>query len=295
MTKLVSSLLAFSIAMVMPMERPDRNPRRRPVPVRGRSAPVAFVGPFEGGREPVPARAFDFDEVNEIVVGGERLIPSFDAIESLVGIRSPSPATKWTASFNAGIDPQVAVSHDTVAVLTWDIIAYYDKSGALLPSTPGFPNPTNTETLFGPLVTWLDQNANLNPAVAGDPTFLFANGQVGDARIAFDPQRERFLILGTAKNNASHGLVSPELGRSQRRTKFIFGISKTSDPHAGFFTYAFNVTPNDGACDSDSDSAPCPGSDFTPGAAGDYPATGISSAHYVFTVHVNHIGVSDGA
>ena len=295
MTKLVSSLLALPIAMLWPMERADRNPRQRPVPVPGRSAPVAFVGPFEGGREPVPERVFDLDEVNEIVLGEERLIPSFDAIESLVGIRSPAPTTKWKASFNGGIDPQVAVSHDTVAVLTWDTIAYYDKSGALLPSTPGFPNPTNTETLFGPLVTWLDQNANLNPAVAGDPSFLFANGQVGDARIAFDPQRERFLILGTAKNNASHPLVSEELGRSQRRTKFIFAISKTSDPHAGFFTYAFNGTPNDGACDSDSDSAPCPGSDFTPGDAGDYPSIGISSAHYVFTVHVNHIGVSDGS
>src|SRR6266542_3926389 len=185
MTKLVSSLLALPIAMLWPMERADRNPRQRPVPVPGRSAPVAFVGPFEGGREPVPERVFDLDEVNEIVLGEERLIPSFDAIESLVGIRSPAPTTKWKASFNGGIDPQVAVSHDTVAVLTWDTIAYYDKSGALLPSTPGFPNPTNTETLFAPLVTWLDQNANLNPAVAGDPSFLFANGQVGDARIAF--------------------------------------------------------------------------------------------------------------
>jgi hypothetical protein len=42
------------------------------------------------------------------------------------------------------IDPQVAASDTMVAVLTWDTLSFYDKSGTLLPSTPSFTNPTNT-------------------------------------------------------------------------------------------------------------------------------------------------------
>jgi len=181
-----------------------------------------------------------------------------------------------------------------VGVLLGDSLGWYDKSGTLLPSPPTFPNPTSTEALFKPLVDWLDSVADLNPSVAGDSTFLFANGQVGDARIAWDPQRQRFLILGTAKNNAKHPSATLAESVSQRRTKFIFAISKTSDPHDGFNTWAFNATPNDGACNSKSDASPCPGSSFIPGDAGDYPSIGISGFHYVFTTHVEHAKV-DGS
>ncbi len=97
MSKLVFSMLAMSIA-ILPLQRAGGGPRQKPFPVRGASEPVEFVGPFEGGREPVPSRVFDIDEVNEVVVGEERLIPSFDAIESLLGIRSPAPTKKWTPS-----------------------------------------------------------------------------------------------------------------------------------------------------------------------------------------------------
>src|SRR6478672_476200 len=41
------------------LERAGESPRQKPVPVRGRSVPIAILGPFEGGIRPVPARASD--------------------------------------------------------------------------------------------------------------------------------------------------------------------------------------------------------------------------------------------
>jgi hypothetical protein len=276
--------------------------RRKFVPVRVTAEPVTLAGPFDGGTVPVerPHDTFDFTELNdEFELDRDSPISLIDGIEKILDIRSPALTTKWnnfspvpaTTQFGL-IDPQIAASNSIVGVLLWDTLGWYDKSGTLLPSTPSFPNPTSTEVLFKPLVDWLDANANLNPDVAGDSTFLFANGQVGDARIAWDPQRQRFLILGTAKNNASHPSATTAEAISQRRTKFIFAMSKTADPHDGFYTWAFNGTPNDGACNSKSDASPCPNSFFTPGDAGDYPSIGISSFHYVFTSHVEHANVS---
>lgn len=206
-------------------------------------------------------------------------------------LRTPPLVTKWAdgASANGSgvIDPQIAVSRSLVAVLTWDTLAFYDKSGAL---ATGFPNPTSTETIFAGLLPTIDASLHLNSQAAGNPNFLMENGQVGDARVAFDNFRKRWVVAATAKNNSSNlkNTVSTRLRLSQRRTKFLLAISKTEDPAQGFHTYFFNGTPNDGACDSTSDSSPCPGSSFTPGNAGDYPSLGISKTHYMITSHVAH-------
>ncbi len=204
--------------------------------------------------------------------------------------RTPGLTTFWSngSPSNNNIDPQVAASSWAVGVLTWDTLVFYDKSGTLLPSTPTFPNPTNTETLFGPLVQVLDANLNLNPKVAG-PAFLFANGQVGDARLEFDKFRKRWVVLASAKNNGSlTGAFSTLLIRSQRRTKLLLAVSIDEDPSHGFYTYWFNATPDDGACNALTDSSPCPGSNFRPGDGSDYPSLGMSSRHYLLSIGAGH-------
>ncbi|HZS54410.1 MAG TPA: hypothetical protein VFA65_08395 [Bryobacteraceae bacterium] len=205
--------------------------------------------------------------------------------------QTPQAAASWQASANGDglIDPEIAVSHSAVGVLTWDTLAFYNKAGKLLPASSKFPNPTNTETLFAPLLPTIDAALHLNAQVKGKAAFTMEQGQVGDARIAFDRFRNRWVVAGTAKNNGSGtDSFSARLKATQRRTKIIVAVSRDEDPSKGWNIYFFNGTPNDGACDSTDGNNSCPGTVFTPGYAGDYPSLGISSRHYIVSVHVGH-------
>jgi hypothetical protein len=220
---------------------------------------------------------------------GESLFPL------LPGVRSQAPTTQWEASQNGGQDPQVAVGHSLVAVLTWDTLTFYEKNGTPLPPLDdpaqlknAFINPTSTEILFAKLVQILDQNLKLNSKVENDPSFRFSpDGEIGDARVIFDNFRDRWVVLATAKNN--HPKTSDvSLIASQRRTKFLLAVSLDEDPRHGFRTFGLNATPDDGACAKNSDDSPCPGSRFTPGNAADYPSIGVSKTHYILTIGVGH-------
>jgi hypothetical protein len=220
-----------------------------------------------------------------------------ESIFLLEGQRTPQLTTKWAsgAKDNGGQDPQIASGHSLIAVLTWDTLTFYDKSGNPLPSIndpahPGknFVNPTSTEIIFAGVVKLLDENLKLNSATHGDPSFLFQpDGEVGDARVIFDNFRNRWVVLATAKNNHPD-TKDFALLTSQRRTKLLLAISRDEDPRHGFRTYGFNATPNDGACGKNSDDSPCPGSHFTPGNAADYPSLGVSKTHYIMTIGVGH-------
>jgi hypothetical protein len=204
----------------------------------------------------------------------------FDIAESIFFLpsqRSQEPTTRWKAVQNAGQDPQVAAGHSLVAVLTWNILTFYDKSGNPLPSindpvhpARNFANPTSTETIFAGVVKQLDANLKLDPKAQHDPSFLFEAGDVGDARVIFDNFRNRWVVLATAKNN--HPTTKDvALMVSQRRTKFLLAVSRDEDPRDGFRTFGLDATPDDGACGKVSDASPCPGSRFTPGNAGIIP------------------------
>lgn len=211
--------------------------------------------------------------------------------------QTPQAAASWQATANGDslIDPEIAVSHSAVGVLTWDTLAFYDKTGKLLPATSTFLNPTNTETLFAPLLPTIDASLHLNAQVKGKAAFTMEQGQVGDARIAFDRFRNRWVVAGTAKNNGSGtDSFSARLKATQRRTKIIVAVSRAEDPSKGWNLYFFNGTPDDGACDSTDGSNPCPGTSFTPGYAGDYPSLGISSRHYIVSDHVGQYPTNGG-
>jgi len=215
--------------------------------------------------------------------------------------RSPELTTRWEAAQNGGQDPQVAAGHAVVAVLTWDTLTFYDKSGHPLPSIfdpthPGrnFANPTNTETIFAAVVKKLDQNLKLNPKAQHDPSFLFEAGEIGDARVVFDNFRNRWVVLATAKNNHPN-TTDIALLTSQRRTKLLLAVSRDEDPRDGFRTFGLDATPDDGACGKNSDDSPCPGSRFTPGNAADYPSIGVSKTHYILTIGVGHAPLDGSA
>ena len=215
--------------------------------------------------------------------------------------RSPELTTRWEAAQNGGQDPQVAAGHAVVAVLTWDTLTFYDKSGHPLPSIndpshPGknFANPTNTETIFAAVVKQLDLNLKLNSKAQHDPSFLFEAGEIGDARVIFDNFRNRWVVLATAKNNHPN-TTDIALVTSQRRTKFLLAVSRDEDPRDGFRTFGLDATPDDGACGKNSDDSPCPGSRFTPGNAADYPSIGVSRTHYILTIGVGHAPLDGSA
>lgn len=223
---------------------------------------------------------------------------SFSFGESLFFLdsqRTQGLTTKWAsgASANGGQDPQIAAGHSVVAVLTWNTLAFYDKSGNLLTADPAHPkqafiNPTSTAIIFAGVVKLLDDRLHLNPITHNDPSFLFQpDGEVGDARVIFDNFRNRWVVLATAKNNHPH-TTDFRLLTSQRRTKFLLAISRDEDPRHGFRAYGFNADPNDGACDKETDDSPCPGSHFTPGNGADYPSLGVSKAHYIMTIGAGH-------
>jgi len=217
-----------------------------------------------------------------------------ESIFFLASQRSQELTTRWEAAQNGGQDPQVAAGHSLLAVLTWDTLTFYDKSGRPLPSVNdpthperNFANPTNTETIFAAVVKKLDENLNLNAKAQNDPSFLFEAGEIGDARIIFDNFRNLWVVLATAKNN--HPKTKDfALLTSQRRTKFLLAVSRDEDPRHGFRTFGLNATPDDGACGKNSDDSPCPGSRFTPGNAADYPSIGVSKTHYILTIGVGH-------
>lgn len=198
-------------------------------------------------------------------------------------LRSPAPTTVWPHGARSNnednsdvIDPQIAVSDTGVGILTWDDLVFYDKAGKAT-------SHWTIENLFDHAVKAIDEHLNLNPLVAKVPEFQM--NEIGDARIVFDAQRKRWIVVATAKNKGAEKTNFPiSVIRSQRRTKILFAISKDEHP-TDFFTYAANATPDDGACDALTDQM-CPNSAFRPGYAADYPAVGVSADKYLVTVHV---------
>src|SRR5262249_55966523 len=147
MTKTARTLVAIAVALLSTTAHGQE--RRKFVPVRAVNQPVAASPRFDGGIVPVELRsAFDFQDYNDTFeLGRDRPISLVDGIEKLFDTRSPGLTTKWTGfsptpATSAGlIDPQIAANNSIVGVLLWDTLAWYDKSGTLLPSTPTFPNP----------------------------------------------------------------------------------------------------------------------------------------------------------
>ena len=75
---------------------------------------------------------------------------SFDFGESMFFLesqRTPPLTTKWAsgAKDNGGQDPQIAAGHSVIAVLTWDTLTFYDKSGNPLPSINDPAHPQCTD------------------------------------------------------------------------------------------------------------------------------------------------------
>src|SRR5262249_34340212 len=140
-----------------------------------------------------------------------------------------------------------------VAVLRWNQLFFFDKSGTALP----FPQPIVLEDFFSDMLPSVDASLNLNPAVASNPLFKMcpgpqalqsANpqnppttqrcGDVGDARIVFDAIHSRWLVLATAKNDTGvKSIKSVPWGYTQRRTKFLLAVSNEEDPRKGFNMY----------------------------------------------------------
>src|SRR4051812_15715101 len=72
--------------------------RRKFVPLRATSEPVAASPRFDAGIVPVDVRtSYGFEELNdEFEIAGDRRISAVDGIEKVLARRSPALTTKWS-------------------------------------------------------------------------------------------------------------------------------------------------------------------------------------------------------
>jgi len=224
-----------------------------------------------------------------------------------------------------GNDPQIAASASFLVATTNGTITFLTKAGKLATDGSGNTiNPILASLFFQPFFNPNDPN-NLNTALNlpaglkcaprvslydGDPNKRGNQPltdaqkaatqdclkQFYDSRVMFDDFRKRFWIVTAVRNDsASHYAslsdVSQHVGR---RTKLLVAVSVNQDPRAGWWMYAWDGEVDSGACTDVGAPLlipqPCPGTQYTPGDAADYPSIGISKDYFVTTINVTNVG-----
>jgi CARDB len=214
----------------------------------------------------------------------------------------------------AGNDPTIAASDTHLVLTTNGEIRFYTKSGNLVTTDKNgnaIVNPITPWQLFSPF--WnpsdpdnIDAHLNLPPEAPCDPTiFPFGNltqaqkdatkfclNNVYDTRVIFDDFRKRFWLVAAARNPAWKTASLPEQ-RAARRSKLLLAVSLTQDPRDGWYLYGWDSVLDDGACTNigfwPGPAPKCPGTEYIPGDASDYPSIGISKDYFVWTIYVNNV------
>jgi hypothetical protein len=203
----------------------------------------------------------------------------------------PTPGsiiTPFVPSFVNHNDLQVAVGHTYVAVIEAHTLAFYDKSGNLLPQTTGIPTSMSSYTLFQRFLAWdtspsspnldnVNRHAGFptNPALPCDLTTdsrplkskSSCINEVFDLRVIYEPVRKRFIFVAVARNQLGQckgkpltdycGFGDPNILMLARRY-YMFAVAKDEDPRKGFYTYWV-------------------------GHGADFPALAVTSSHLLVT------------
>jgi hypothetical protein len=206
--------------------------------------------------------------------------------------RTPDPTGVFEID-TTNNDPQIAASRGYLVVTANGLIGFYDKAGNQLLAF-------NTSNFFKPLWDPANPNnintfLNLPPGAYCDPNTPFAANtfclnSYYDTRVIYDEYRRRFWISALAINRNSKADITSDgvndlAQRAARRTKALLAVSLTDNPLDGFYLYWYNAVIDDGVCNAVDE---CPGSEFQPGDAGDYPSLGISQDFFVQTNGVGH-------
>jgi hypothetical protein len=235
----------------------------------------------------------------------------------------PLVAGPFTSGLIRNIDPNIAASTTALVVTTGGTITFYAKDGTLL--TDGNGNaiqPFAASLFFQPFFDPADPKnlntgLNLPKGLKCDPTVSSFDGdpntpglqplskkqtaatrdclrEVYDSRVIFDDFRKRFWIVSAARNDtASHYQdLADQASRVGRRTRQLVAVSLDADPRNGWYMYSWNGEVDDGACNTIPVTVPvvCPGTQYIPGDAADYPSIGISKDYVVTTMNVTNFG-----
>ena len=224
--------------------------------------------------------------------------------------QSPAPIQKGT-SFSRTNDPGIAASNDFLTVVSYNRIAFYDKStlqllGSKPGSSGGFNNNVRAMELFQPI--WDPSNPNnvnsylnlpsnlacdptLDPAAFPDET-KYCLDDYYDLRVTWDRSRQRFWIVGLARNSDARGSDKPYDVLVGRRSVVIAAVSKTSDPRDGFHLYWWPAPIEMGFCNETSNvpATKCNGAqEYRPGDAGDYPTLAVSHDYLMVGVGIANV------
>jgi hypothetical protein len=222
--------------------------------------------PVEYGGDDRDLSARDFDElapkVNAALAGQLRLQSDGDsAVFRPYSGSPPPPPLQFEPPFNPIVaDPQVAVGGHYVVVGESHSLAFYDKSGNLLPQTTKIPVSMSSEDLFGRfLLPQIDGKPNMDNInrFAGFPQNPVCDPKTGtcircnpsdnsggaciwevfDLRVAYDPFRNRFVFAGIARNigGGVYSQGDPRLALVRRYT--MFAMTVDDDPRDGFYTW----------------------------------------------------------
>lgn len=226
---------------------------------------------------------------------------------------SPPPTASWPANQGLGTqDPGLAVGRDSVMVSSRNVIALYDKTGQLIgkKATAPFPNPFSVDDIFVNTVEG-DINANLQLPSGLPPNVTAAGFGVSkastngtsyyDTRVAFDPYRNRYVIVALAINNNMVDLINgrncaqypavtcgavgvsayPAL-KFARRDFVITAVSRTADPRDGFLVYWWNASIDQGQCFSE---VGCPKTGYARAyTSADFPTIAITERDLTISI-----------
>jgi hypothetical protein len=232
------------------------------------------------------------------------------------GAITPAPSFGPFNVGTTGNDPQIAASSTHLIVTNGTIIRFYTKAGTPLTTDKNgnpFTNPITPAQFFW--YAWfnpknpptINDDLKLPTGLQCDPSIdIFATslttgqkaatadcmGSVYDTRVIFDDTRKRFWLVSSVRNNFAGAylkLPTPQQ-RVGRRDRLLAAVSLTEDPRDGWYVYAWSGALDQGACNNigASPGPPplCPGTEYRPLEATDYPSIGISQYHFVTSIGV---------
>jgi hypothetical protein len=241
------------------------------------------------------------------IIGGETSVPTGT---------SSTPALSsigFDVTVNS-VDPQIAAGFQYLVITANTDLWFFDKSGALVgPKKKGnitlpFPNPMSAKQLFHPLFDPnnpdnINHHLNLPPGRSCDPAIdpwtmdlslqpqvKYCLGYIFDTRVVFDHKRKVFWIVSLVQKR---GLTDP-YDVPARRSKILLAVSNSEDIREGFRYYWWNATIDDGICNSEDTTQPCPGSLWYPGDATDYPSIAVNDKYFIQTIGAGNASAGRG-
>jgi len=229
------------------------------------------------------------------------------AVVILVCLTAPALATPALGGPNqvvsfTSLDPNIAASQNHLVITEGSYIAIYKKDGTFISSqtvmdlfkplwdkdvSPNLNDGLNLPPQAPCFRNWPQDNYITFPDTGSEKFWSYCLTSWYDARVLYDEQRDRFVIVALARNEAAKCATNPDAILDARRTKIVVAYSGSSDPTQGWWFTYFDGVPGE-SCTTTS----CQNSwGYVPGDAADYPTIGL--VENVLMVNVQNVGRPD--